>query len=118
MLITLTSLATGVLSGMAVGGGSVLVPALVFLFSIPQHQAQAAVLAAFLGTSTVATLTHYSQKNIKLKLVGLLVIGSVVGALFGSLMAARTGAPLLKKLYGVYLLVIAVVAFFAKDPVD
>lgn len=100
----LTALATGVLSGLAVGGGSMLLLLLILLFDIPQHRAQGAVLTAFILTSAVAAMTHWRLGNVRLRLVGWLAAGAVAGAILGALLAARTPGPLLRRIYAVYLI--------------
>lgn len=100
------ALAAGVLSGMAAGGGTVLVPGLVLLFSVAQKQAQGAVLAAFLATQAAAAAGQWRQGNIKWKMAGWMAAGALVGALGGAWLAARTRPALLREVYGWYLIVL------------
>lgn len=104
MWVTLTALATGILSGLAVGGGSILLMLLVVLFKIPQHRAQGAVLAAFMVSAAVATVTHWRQGNVKVRLALWLAVGSVAGAVAGALLAARLPAGTLRRIYALYLI--------------
>lgn len=107
--LILLGAAAGVLTGMAAGGGTVLVPGLVLLFGIGQHRAQGAVLAAFLVTQATAALGQWRQGNVKFRLAWWMVAGAVVGAVGGALLAARTRAFTLRQIYGWYLLLIGAV---------
>jgi uncharacterized membrane protein YfcA len=102
--LILLGTAAGVLSGMAAGGGTVLVPGLVLLFGIAQHKAQGAVLAAFIATQSAAVIGQWRQGNIKGKLVGWMVTGAVVGAVGGAWLATRTRPATLRSVYGWYLI--------------
>lgn len=113
--IILVAVLTGILSGMGAGGGSVLVPALVFLFGVEQHAAQGATLLAFVPTAAVAAYAHWRNRLIRFDYVGRLAVGSVVGALAGAGLAAVTSTTVLRKVFGAYLAIIAIYAFFCKD---
>ncbi|HPZ70962.1 MAG TPA: sulfite exporter TauE/SafE family protein, partial [Peptococcaceae bacterium] len=76
MLAYIIGLLTGILSGLAIGGGTLLVPALVFLMHLPQQTAQGVCLASFVPTAFVAVLTHFRQNNVDLKLALPLTIGA------------------------------------------
>ncbi|MGI6607198.1 MAG: sulfite exporter TauE/SafE family protein [Peptococcia bacterium] len=103
MLIYLIGLGMGILSGLAIGGGTLLVPALVFFMHVPQQTAQGICLASFIPTALVAVLTHLRQKNVDLKLAFSLTIGAIVGALVGSTLANHVDAALLRKIFGAFL---------------
>ncbi len=113
-LLILTAFGTGILSGMAVGGGSVLVPALVYLFAVPQHVAQGAVLLYFLPSAVVAAAAHLREGNVRLGRAVWLVAGSVPGALLGASLAAATPAPTLRRIFGVYLLAMGLYTILAR----
>lgn len=104
MLIYIIGLLMGILSGLAIGGGTLLVPALVILMTVDQHTAQGVCLAAFIPTALVAVITHYKQDNINTKLAIGLTIGSLVGAVLGSTLANNVDAPLLRKIFGFFLI--------------
>jgi len=106
----LIGLAAGMLSGLVgVGGGIIMVPALVFFLNYTQHQAQGSSLAVLtLPVVIIASLYYYHQCQkmgtpIDLKIVGLLAAGFVVGAYFGSKMAIAMDQALLKKIFALIL---------------
>ena len=106
----LIGLAAGMLSGLVgVGGGIIMVPALVFFMNYTQHQAQGTSLAVLtLPVVIFASLYYYHQCQkagtpIDLKIVGLLCGGFIVGAFFGSKIALSIDQELLKKIFAVIL---------------
>ena len=106
----LIGLAAGMLSGLVgVGGGIIMVPALVFFMHYTQHQAQGTSLAVLtLPVVILASLYYYHQCQkagtpIDLKVVGLLGVGFIVGAFFGSKIALVIDQDLLKKIFAIIL---------------
>ena len=106
----LIGLAAGMLSGLVgVGGGIIMVPALVFFLSYTQHQAQGTSLAVLtLPVVILASVYYYYEcRNagtpIDLRVVGLLSIGFLVGGFFGSKLALALDQDMLKKIFAVIL---------------
>jgi uncharacterized membrane protein YfcA len=114
--LILLGLAAGVLSGMAAGGGTVLVPGLVILYGIAQHKAQGAVLAAFFATQSLAAIGQWRQGNIKFKLAWWMVLGATLGALVGVWLAMHTRPQMLRKLYGWYLIAVGIATWIDWKP--
>ncbi len=115
MIVTIIGFFAGILSGLAVGGGTLLVPALVFLTGITQHTAQGVSLLSFVPTSIVAVITHYRQGNVRPRLAGYLAIGTVAGALLGAMIAVRIPAPALQRIFGIFLMAMGFYEFFYKS---
>ena len=106
----LIGLSAGVLSGLVgVGGGIVMVPALVFFMQYTQHQAQGTSLAVLtLPVVIIASLYYYYQCQkmgtpIDLKVVGLIALGFLAGGYFGSKIALSIDQEVLKKIFAVIL---------------
>lgn len=114
MVVAIIGFLAGILSGLAVGGGTLLVPALVLFTNITQHTAQGVSLLSFIPTAIVAVITHYRQGNVRLRLALYLAVGSVAGALAGAIIAIKIPAPLLKKIFGLFLIVMGIYEFFCK----
>jgi uncharacterized protein len=107
----LIGLAAGMLSGLVgVGGGIIMVPALVFFMHYTQHQAQGTSLAVLtLPVVIIASLYYYYQCRkmgtpIDFKVVGLLAGGFLVGGFFGSKIALSIPQDTLKKIFAVILI--------------
>ncbi len=106
----LIGLAAGILSGLVgIGGGIIMVPALVFFMHYTQHQAQGTSLAVLtLPVVILASIYYYYQCQkagtpVDLKIVGLLGVGFIIGAYFGSKLALAIDQDLLKKIFAVIL---------------
>ena len=106
----LIGLTAGMLSGLVgIGGGIIMVPALIFFMNYTQHQAQGSSLAVLtLPVVIIASLYYYQQCQkagtpIDLKIVGLLAAGFIVGAYFGSKLALTLDQAILKKIFAVIL---------------
>lgn len=106
----LIGLGAGILSGLVgVGGGIIMVPALVFFLHYTQHQAQGTSLAVLtLPVVILASLYYYHQCQragtpIDLRIVLLLAGGFIVGAYFGSKLALTIDQQLLKRIFAIIL---------------
>ena len=106
----LLGLVAGIFGGMfGLGGGVVIIPALVYLCAFTQHQAQGTNLAAMLPPiGILAVWQYWKAGNVKLPVAGLLSIGFVVGALLGAQLVQQVPGTVLKKLFGVVLLLMSV----------
>jgi uncharacterized protein len=102
-------LVAGVLSGIfGIGGGVILIPALVFLFGLTQHQAQGTTLAIMVPPiGLLAALRYYYSGNVKLGMAGFICAGFLVGGLLGAQLIQNVPDALLKKLFGMFLLIIS-----------
>ena len=88
LVLFLTGAATGFVSGMmGVGGGSVMIPAMVILAGMPQHLAQGTSLLAMVPVGITGALTHYRLGNIHAYLVAGLAVGAVAGGFLGGTVA-------------------------------
>ena len=106
----LIGLSAGILSGLVgVGGGIIMVPALVFFMHYTQHQAQGTSLAVLtLPVVILASVYYYHQCQklgtpIDLKVVGLLAIGFIIGGFFGGKIALTINQDMLKKIFAIIL---------------
>lgn len=108
--------ATGILSGLGIGGGTLLVLYLTFLTGASQTAAQGINLWYFAAAAPPALYSHFRNRYIKITPAllgaGAGVITSAAAAYFASAVAE---ASLLRRLFGGLLLVIGVVEFFAKE---
>lgn len=116
ILYLLVGLSAGVLSGLiGIGGGIVIVPALVFIFGFAQHKAQGTTLAMMVPPiGILAALTYYRAGHVDLKAAALLCAGFVFGGLIGARGAVYLSTPVLEKLFGAALLVVALKMIFAR----
>jgi len=106
--------AAGALSGMGIGGGAILIPALTMLFGMTQHGAQGVNLVYFLPTAGFAVFIHAKGGNIKRQGLGSIIAGGVVGAAAGSLIALAISADMLRYIFAAFLLITGIIEFFKK----
>src|SRR5579864_1206765 len=109
-LIVLLSLTVGVLVGLlGIGGGVVLVPALVYLLHYDQHMAQGTSLFILLPPIGLGALREYwKQGQVDLRAGILCALGILLGAYCGSLVALPLASRHLKGLFGCFLLLSAI----------
>ena len=110
LTVIIIGIAAGMLSGLVgVGGGIIMVPALVFFLNYNQHQAQGTSLGVLtLPVVIIASIYYYYQCKkmgtpMDLRVIGLLAIGFVGGAYFGSKLAISLPTETLKKIFAIVL---------------
>jgi len=116
LLYIILGLVAGILGGMfGIGGATILIPGLVYLAKLTQHQAQGTSLAALLPpVGLLAVLSYYHAGHVKLSIAGFICIGFFVGGLIGANLIHNFPDILLKRLFGFYLLFIAMRMIFTK----
>lgn len=104
----------GIISGMGIGGGAILIPALLYLHDMSQQQAQGVNLIYFIPTAIIALITHVKNKNIEVKTACPIAITGLVGAAAGSFLALSMDSQLLGKFFGGFLLIMGLSEIFKK----
>ncbi len=98
---------TGALSGLlGVGGGVVMVPALVLLVGYTQHQAQGTSLAVIVMVSVSGALTHSLRGNVIWSLAAWMAIGSAVGALVVTPRVYAIPQETLRAMFGIFMVLV------------
>lgn len=100
---------------MGIGGGTILIPTLVFFLGVEQQIAQSVNLLSFIPLSIVAIITHLKSKNIDIKVALYLIIPGLIGAALGSLIAVSLSSNYLKKIFGVFLLIMGIYQICCKE---
>ncbi len=99
---------SGIISGTGMGGGTILIFLLTFLFQIEQHVAQATNLIFFIPTSIIAIIVNIKNKNINLKLGTLISVYGILGAIIGANVSINTNVKDLRKYFGIFLIAISI----------
>ena len=101
-------LTVGIISAtLGIGGGVLLVPALLFIWACSMHTAIGTSLAVIAVGSLAAATRHFMLGNVDLPLAGALAVGMVVGSFFiGAPLAEMLPGETLKKAFGVLLVVV------------
>jgi hypothetical protein len=93
--------AVGVLAGiMGVGGGFIMVPALLYIMGIPTLVAVGTDLFQMVITAGSGSIGHAISGNVDFVLVILILLGSTIGAQFGARASKKVGGPRLRFLFG------------------
>jgi len=108
--LLLIGLIAGVAGGMfGIGGGAIMVPAMVLLMGMDQKFATGTSIAAqILPIGILGAIVYYREGNLNIRDAVLIAAGLVVGNLFGAIFANQPyiSSETMKKLYGLFLLVI------------
>lgn len=109
-------LIAGILSGvLGIGGATIIIPALIFLFGFSQHQAQGTTLALMVPPiGILAALVYYKQGYVDLKVAGLVCAGFFLGGLLGARIAIHLSSKTLERIFGIFLLFISLRMIFKK----
>ncbi len=110
IVLVIIGIAAGVLSGLVgIGGGIILVPALVYFLGYTQHQSQGTSLGILTFPVVIlAFMTYYQECKkmgdpIDFKVIAIIAAGFIVGGYFGSHIAVRIDKEMLKKIFAVIL---------------
>ncbi|MBR5614053.1 MAG: sulfite exporter TauE/SafE family protein [Clostridia bacterium] len=108
MINILTGFFSGIISGMGIGGGAILIPALIFIEKIGQQTAQGINLTYFIPTAVFALFVHIKNKSVRVKTALILGGCGVLGALLGAWIATAIDGGLLRRMFGGFLLFVGV----------
>ena len=116
MTFVIAGFLTGILGGLfGVGGGEIFIPLLIYGFGFAQHQAQGTSLAVLLPPiGLLAALRYYREGHVDFGVAGLLALGFFFGASIGALVAVKLHADVLRRIFGVFLGIIALHMTFGK----
>ncbi|MBI3719272.1 MAG: sulfite exporter TauE/SafE family protein [Sphingobacteriales bacterium] len=110
LILLAIGMAAGMLSGLVgVGGGIIVVPALVFFLGFTQHEAQGTSLGLLLlPVGILAVINYYNKGFIDIKVVIIMSIAFVIGSWFGSKLALSLPQDTVKKVFAIFLLYTAI----------
>ena len=106
---------SGIISGMGIGGGTILIPALSIFFNYEQHTAQNFNLIYFIPTAIIALFTHAKSGNIEKTVLWKIVLFGLIGAGVGAFAAINMEADILRKCFGGFLLIMGILEIFKKE---
>lgn len=115
ILLALIGVLSGIVSGMGIGGGTILIPALTVFFGIDQQAAQNINLIYFIPTALMALTTHFKNGSVEKSVLWRIVLPGIIGAIIGSYIAVRIDALMLRKIFGFFLLAMGLLEIFKKE---
>lgn len=116
LILLAIGIITGIMAGMlGIGGAVIMIPGLVFLMGLSQQAAQGTSLAVMLPPiGIIAAYNYYKAGQVNLKFALILAAAFLIGSYFGSKIALNLPQPLLKKIFGILLLLVAAKMLFSK----
>ncbi|WP_026487485.1 sulfite exporter TauE/SafE family protein [Caldanaerobius polysaccharolyticus] len=112
-LITLGFI-TGILNGLfGSGGGTIVVPALVFLFLIEDHKAHASAIAVILPLTIISSFIYIEKGVYDIPLTIKVGLGTVLGGYIGARLLNKLSSSLLKKIFGAFMIIAALRMWFS-----
>lgn len=119
LILIIIGLSAGILSGLVgVGGGIIMVPLFVLFLGLTQHNAQGLSLAVMLPPVTFLAVYNYHTAgtggNIDWRIAVTVSILFIIGGFIGSKIALQIDQRMLRKIFGVFMLLVAVKLIFTK----
>jgi uncharacterized membrane protein YfcA len=110
-------LCAGIISGMTgIGGGVIILPALIFFLGFSQHQAQGTTLAVLVPPiDLLAAWTYHKQGYTDLKVAAILCLGFFLGGLIGARIGINLPDSTLSKLFAAFMILSAIKVFFTNS---
>jgi uncharacterized membrane protein YfcA len=116
LILIVIGIITGVMAGMlGIGGAIIMIPALVFFLGLSQQTAQGTSLAVMLPPiGIIAAYNYFKAGQVNIKFALILAAAFIIGSYFGSKIALNIPPAILKKIFGVLLLLVAAKMLFSK----
>ncbi|OGO76876.1 MAG: permease [Clostridiales bacterium GWB2_37_7] len=107
--LLLIGLISGLVNGLfGSGGGTILVPCLVFIMDVEDHKAHATAIAIILPLSILSSIIYYRYNVVDFTLTAKVAIGSVLGGIIGSMLLNKLSVNVLRKFFGIVMIIAAV----------
>lgn len=107
MLAIIFGIIAGIITGLGMGGGTILILLLSLFMKMEQHVAQATNLIFFIPTSLAAIIINLKQKNVNIKLALSISAFGVIGSIIGAIISKNITSQSLKKCFAIFIIVIA-----------
>lgn len=116
LILAIIGIVAGILSGfVGIGGGVIIVPALVLFLGLTQHQAQGTSLALMLPPiGALAVFNYYKADSINFKYAFIIAICFIIGGYLGSKISLAISPEKVKKIFGVFMLFVALKLILSK----
>lgn len=108
MKLIILGIVSGIITGLGMGGGSILIILLTVFMGIEQHAAQATNLIFFIPTAIISIIVHFKNQNVEKNIGKSLLLPVIVGSIIGALLTLRLQPQKLKKYFGIFLLAVGI----------
>lgn len=109
MFLAIIGFFAGIIGGMGMGGGTILIPALILFASADPKIAQSVNLLSSIPMTIIALIIHIRNKNVVFSLIIPIALFGVMGAIFGSFLANYLSSEVLRKIFGGFLLIVGII---------
>ena len=107
MLEIIFGFIAGNITGLGMGGGTILILLLSLFMNLDQHIAQATNLLFFVPTSIASIITNIRYKNIDKNLSKIIIISGIIGSFIGAIISQKISSDKLKKYFAIFIFLIA-----------
>lgn len=107
MLAIVFGIIAGIITGLGMGGGTVLILLLSLFMGLEQHVAQATNLVFFIPTSLAAIIMNLKQKNVNLRKAIIISFFGIIGAIIGAIISENISSENLRKYFAIFIIFIA-----------
>ncbi|MTI49100.1 MAG: sulfite exporter TauE/SafE family protein [Firmicutes bacterium] len=102
-------LITGIINGLfGSGGGTIIVPSLIFLIGLEDHKSHATAISIILPLSIISTIIYINHGVLNLKIAIWVAIGGVLGGFIGAKLLNKVPTKILRRGFGVFMIVAAI----------
>ena len=108
MIEVFTGIISGIVSGLGMGGGTILILIFTIFLNIEQHIAQATNLIFFIPTAIIAIYINKKQKLLDMKTGMIIGISGIFGAVIGSIISNKLDSQNLKRYFGIFFVIITI----------
>jgi uncharacterized membrane protein YfcA len=117
IILIIIGLMAGIFGGMfGVGGAIVMIPAMVYFLGVDQHTAQGTSLAVMLPPiGLFAAYNYYKDGQVNVWYAVIIAITFMIGGYFGSKIALQLPEQLMKRMFAVFLILVALKLIFSKQ---
>ena len=100
---------TGIVNGLfGSGGGTIIVPALVFLVKMEDFKAHATAISIILPLSIISTIIYLKSNLINFNMVYIIAIGGIIGGFIGAKLLKKVPNIILRKIFGIIIIITAI----------
>lgn len=99
---------SGIVTGLGIGGGTILILLLTIFLNIEQHTAQATNLIFFIPTAIITIIMSMKKKLILYKEANQIILFGIVGSFIGAYISSNIENMILRKIFGIGLMIIAI----------
>ena len=90
------------------GGGTIAIPALVFILGLDQHKAHATAISIIFPLSLISSFLYFRHGVLNLYVTGIVTLGGVVGSYIGAKNLNKIPSGILRKIFGTFMILAAI----------